>query len=97
MSNRPRPKPDWLDATTTRQPAWFRRATASSAPGWGAQSSGVRTKSSGICPSDPSRSSTMSLTVPPIQTLLDVKAAAPGGPKHGRGHWGSSEPHIGGS
>ena len=40
MSNKPRPKPDWLLATTTCQPAWLRRAIASSAPGRGIHSSG---------------------------------------------------------
>ena len=40
MSTRPRPMPAWLVATTTCQPAWFRRATASSAPGTGTHSSG---------------------------------------------------------
>ena len=45
-SNRPRPRPDWFDATTTCQPAWLSRAIASSAPGSGVHSSGVLTKSS---------------------------------------------------
>jgi hypothetical protein len=34
--------PDWLEAITTRQPPWLSRATASSAPGRGCQSSGER-------------------------------------------------------
>ena len=33
MSNRPRPMPDWLVATTTRKPAWLSRAIASRLPG----------------------------------------------------------------
>src|SRR3954471_23081770 len=40
-SNRPRPRPDWFEAITVCQPAWFRRAIASSAPGSGCHSSGV--------------------------------------------------------
>jgi hypothetical protein len=41
MSIMPRPMPDWLVATTACQPAWFSRATASSAPGIGTHSSGA--------------------------------------------------------
>ena len=40
MSNRPRPMPDWLVATTTRKPAWLSRAIASRLPGIGRHSSG---------------------------------------------------------
>ena len=40
MSNRPRPRPDWLVASTMCQPAWLSRAIASSAPGSGTHSSG---------------------------------------------------------
>src|SRR6478609_4173257 len=39
-SNRPRPRPDWLDAITTWYPAWFMRAMASRAPGSGCHSCG---------------------------------------------------------
>jgi hypothetical protein len=39
-SKSPRPKPDWFDATTTRQPAWFIFAMASKARGKGRHSSG---------------------------------------------------------
>ena len=46
MSSKPRPMPGWLLTITTRQPAWLSRATASSAPGSGTQSSGEVMKSS---------------------------------------------------
>src|SRR5690349_9327100 len=39
-SKRPRPSPDWLEATAMCQPAWLSRAIASSAPGSGIHSSG---------------------------------------------------------
>ena len=56
MSNRPRPRPDWLVATTACQPAWLSRAIASSAPGSGTHSSGDLTKSSRSSLMMPSRS-----------------------------------------
>ena len=40
MSNRPRARPDWLVAITVCQPAWLRRAIASSEPGIGTHSAG---------------------------------------------------------
>ena len=40
MSNRPRAMPDWLVATTTRQPPCVRRAIASMLPGSGFHSAG---------------------------------------------------------
>ena len=55
-SNSPRPSPDWLEATTTCQPAWFSRAMASSAPGSGSHSSGDLTNSSLSLLMVPSRS-----------------------------------------
>src|SRR4051812_9806212 len=60
-SNRPRPSPDWLDATATCQPAWFSRAIASSAPGSGCHSSGVLMNSSLSTLMVPSRSRMTSL------------------------------------
>jgi hypothetical protein len=61
MSNKPRPKPDWLLATTTCQPAWLRRAMASRAPGNGIHSSGDLMKSSLSWLMVPSRSKMTSL------------------------------------
>ncbi len=56
MSNSPRARPDWLVATTVCQPAWLRRAIASSEPGIGTHSSGDLTKSSRSSLIVPSRS-----------------------------------------
>src|SRR3954466_394391 len=55
-SNSPRPRPDWLDAITQCQPAWFKRAIASSAPGSGSHSSGDLMNSSLSALMVPSRS-----------------------------------------
>src|SRR5487761_2743771 len=41
ISNKPRPRPDWLVATTTRKPAWVKRAIASRLPAMGFHSSGL--------------------------------------------------------
>src|SRR5471030_1943906 len=41
MSNSPLPTPDWLVATTTRKPAWVKRAIASRLPAIGFHSSGL--------------------------------------------------------
>src|SRR5450830_1376657 len=60
MSNSWRAMPDWFDATTTRYPAWFRRAIASSEPGMGIHSSGDLMKSGESWLITPSRSRMMS-------------------------------------
>ena len=63
MSNSPRPMPDWLVAMTVCQPAWLRRAIASSAPGSGnGGSSAALTKSSRSSLIVPSRSRTTSFS-----------------------------------
>jgi hypothetical protein len=56
MFSRPRASPDWLVAMTVCQPAWLRRAIASSAPGIGTHSSALLTKSSRSSLMVPSRS-----------------------------------------
>src|SRR6218665_2052806 len=62
-SKRPRPSPDWLDATTTCQPAWLSLAIASSAPGSGFHSASDLTKSSLSSLMVPSRSRMTSFIV----------------------------------
>src|SRR5690606_37023512 len=77
MPNRPRPTPDWLDATTTRQPHWLRRAMASSAPGMGFHSSGDLMNWSESTLMTPSRSRMMSFIGMVVYPgLCDARAVA---------------------
>src|SRR5512147_191254 len=62
MSNRPRAMPDWLVATTTRQPACVRRAMPSTLPLIGRHSAGDLMYWSLSWLMVPSRSSTTSFT-----------------------------------
>ena len=73
-SNRPRPRPDWLVATTTCQPAWLSRAMASSAPGNGSHSDGDLTKSALSSLIVPSRSRMTSF----ISSLFSEISLPPG-------------------
>src|SRR6201746_2227435 len=81
-SNSPRPRPDWLEAPATCQPAWFRRAIASSAPGSGTHSCGVLTNSSLSTLIVPSRSRMTSFMAGRCGVLLG-KARQVGDPVHG--------------
>jgi hypothetical protein len=69
--------PDWLVATTTRKPAWFKRAMASRLPGIGRHSSGDLMNWSLSRLITPSRSRTISLTARVVATASEASWTIP--------------------